>query len=152
MAEVTEAALNGQFEQIRDETVAGANTKLRVYNALKNLYDTLKGALAGKDLSINTRPSTETNYNLALTDRAGMVKTTTASANTITVLPTSSISWPVGFQCMGRQAGAGQTTFVPGTGVTIYSADGLKVAKQHGMWSLIHEGNNVWALAGGMTA
>jgi hypothetical protein len=48
MAEVTEPALNTQFELIRDETQASGNTKLRVYDAFKNLYDSLKAAIGGK--------------------------------------------------------------------------------------------------------
>lgn len=45
MATVTDSDLNIQFQQIRDEITPAGNSALRVYEALKNLYDTLN---AGK--------------------------------------------------------------------------------------------------------
>lgn len=59
MAEVTDPALNGQFEQIRDESTAGANTKLRVYNAFKNSYDTLKALIGLKANSADVTTALE---------------------------------------------------------------------------------------------
>jgi hypothetical protein len=230
MAEVTEPALNTQFELIRDETQASGNTKLRVYDALKNLYDSLKAAIAGKldnsgnpkingvlevnsdgtpvpsiylfslpllksnrtitaighnvrphptiagsfllkgngvsnggyidvycnnynpyralipstgsgdqvlttpqleamlvetygdfaskDIPINTQTAS---YGIQLADRGGLVRMNVASANTLTVPNNSLVPFPVGTQIIITQSGAGQTTVMAGSGVTINS-------------------------------
>ena len=44
-----------------------------------------------------------------------------AAANTLTVPPNSSVAFPVGTSIPIRQAGAGQTTIVAGSGVAITS-------------------------------
>lgn len=105
---------------------------------------------ADKDLSINTQTAS---YTLALTDRGGMVRMNVASANTLTVPPNSAVAFPVGTQLVITQAGAGQTTIVAGSGVTI-NASGAKM-KLTGQWSgatLIQVSANVWTLLGDLSA
>jgi hypothetical protein len=261
MAEVTEPALNTQFELIRDETQASGNTKIRVYDAFKNLYDSLKAAIAGKldnsgnpkingvlevnsdgtpvpsiylfslpllksnrtitaighnvrphptisgsflvkgngvsnggyievfcnnyepykalipstgpqdqiltttqlealliemygdlarkDLSINTRTAS---YTLQLTDRGNMVDMDVASANTCTVPPNSSIPFPIGTQIIIGQVGAGQTTIVAGSGVTIQaSGSKTKLTGQYSGATLIKKGTDLWRLMGDLS-
>lgn len=104
---------------------------------------------ADKDLSINTQTAS---YTLALTDRGGMVRMNVASANTLTVPPNSAVAFPVGTQLVISQAGAGQTTIVAGSGVTVNS-NGSKM-KFNGQWSgatLVKVGSDQWTLFGDLT-
>lgn len=104
---------------------------------------------ADKDLTINTQTAS---YTLALTDRGGMVRMNVASANTLTVPPNSAVAFPVGTQLVISQAGAGQTTVVAGSGVTI-NASGAKM-KLTGQWSgatLIQVSLNTWTLLGDLS-
>lgn len=105
---------------------------------------------ADKDLSINTQTAS---YTLALSDRAGLVRMNVASANTLTVPPNSAVAFPIGTQIVLTQAGAGQTTIVAGSGVTI-NASAAKM-KLNGQWSgatLIQVSANQWTLLGDLTA
>lgn len=104
---------------------------------------------ADKNLTINTQ---STSYTLALSDAGGMVRMNVASANTLTVPPNSSVAFPIGTQIVCKQVGAGQTTIVAGSGVTInVFGNTTKSAGQHASWSLIKVGTNEWALDGNLT-
>jgi hypothetical protein len=125
--------------------------------ALTVLEDTgwieVAGEKANKDLTINTRPSSETSYTLALSDRGCMVRPTNPSANTLTVPPNSSVAFPIGTQIIVTQAGAGQTTVVAGSGVTVNSSAGKM--KFYGQWSgvtLVKTATNTWTLMGDIVA
>lgn len=67
---------------------------------------------ADKDLSINTQTAS---YTLQASDRGKLVLMDVASAHTVTV----PLGLPPGFQCIVQTIGAGQTTFVPGSGMTL---------------------------------
>lgn len=75
-----------------------------------------------------------------------------ASANTLTVPPNSSVAIPIGRQVMVSQAGLGQVTFTPGSGVTINSSFArLKTSAQHAVACLVKVDTNVWLLSGDLT-
>lgn len=91
-------------------------------------------------------------YQLVLADAVRIVEMNSASANNLTVPPNSSVAFPIGTQILVAQYGAGQTTFVPGSGVTIRSDSGkLKIAAQYGAATLIKVGTDEWYLVGAIT-
>lgn len=90
-----------------------------------------------------------TAYTLALTDLGKVVNMSNAAAQTLTVPPESSVAWPQGIQIQIRQAGGGQVTISPGTGVTIRSrGNAFRLAGQYAWATLIKTGTNTWDLVG----
>lgn len=92
-------------------------------------------------------------YTLVLTDAGKMVTMTNASANNLTVPPNSSVAFPVNTRIDVIQYGAGQTTFVAGAGVTIYSSGSkLKLTGQYSGASLWKKATDTWVLVGDISA
>lgn len=104
---------------------------------------------ANKTLAINTQTA---NYTLVLADAGNMVRMNVGTANTLTVPTNATVAFPIGTQIVGSQAGAGQTTFVAASGVTINSAGSkYKTAVQFAAWTLIKTGTDTWLLSGTLT-
>jgi hypothetical protein len=92
------------------------------------------------------------NYSLVLADNGKLVETNVGAANTITVPPNSSITFPIGTKIDIAQYGAGQTTIVPGIGVTVRSAGGaLKLSAQYSGATIVKIGTDEWYLFGDIT-
>lgn len=91
---------------------------------------------------------TGTALTLALGHAGDYIRTTAATAVTITVPPTSSVNWVTDSEIMLEQAGAGQVTFATGAGVTINSSETLKTQKQYSVVALKNVSGNVWTLFG----
>ena len=89
-----------------------------------------------------------TSRTLQLSDAYKYIRTTNGSAVTITVPPNSSVAFETGTQIDLFQDGAGQVTFAEGSGVTINSFLGLKIANQYQAVSLIKVNTNEWDLVG----
>lgn len=90
-------------------------------------------------------------FTFALSDRGSTIYTTSGSAHNATVPPNSSVAFPVGTILEGGQYGAGTTTFVPGSGVTIRSEGSkLKTYGQYSRWSLEKLATDEWWLAGSL--
>jgi len=88
-------------------------------------------------------------YTLVLADAGKMVTMTNASANNLTVPPNSSVAFPVNTRIDLIQYGAGQTTVVAGSGVTIYSSGSkLKLTGQYSGASLWKKATDTWVLIG----
>jgi hypothetical protein len=99
----------------------------------------------------NITTSTKTaDYTLALADKGTVVRMNVASSNNLTIPPASSVAFSAGNIALIRQAGAGQTTIVAGSGVTINARAGkaLKIAAQNAVVSLHYLGSDVWDLTG----
>lgn len=129
----------------KDSTPTAASVKVVESGGVKTALD-LK---ADKALTWNTQTAS---YTLVLTDAGKPVEINNASANDLTVPPNSSVPFPIGTQILGAQYGAGQTTIVAGSGVTIRSTGGkLKSAGQYSMWSLVKRGTDEWYLSGDIT-
>lgn len=93
------------------------------------------------------------NYTLVLTDSGDIIEMNSASANTVTVPPSSSVNFPSGTFIDVVQYGSGQTSFVTGSGVTIRSANNyLKINARYGAATLIKIGGNEWYLFGNLNA
>jgi len=74
------------------------------------------------------------------------------SANNLTVPPDSSVDFPVGSQISVLRAGAGQTTIVAGSGVTVNATPGLKLRAQWSSVTLIKRAANSWVAVGDLQA
>jgi hypothetical protein len=93
-----------------------------------------------------------TSYTLVLADLNRLVEMEDGSANNLTIPPNSSVAFPIGGIIYISQLGAGQTTVVPGSGVTLRSAGGkTKLSVQYSMGRLIKRGTDEWYLSGDIT-
>tara|TARA_B100000405_G_scaffold288748_1_gene237675 strand:- start:349 stop:828 length:480 start_codon:yes stop_codon:yes gene_type:complete len=104
--------------------------------------------LAGTDkFTINEQ--TGTAYTLTAGDSGKLIKMTNASANNVTVPPSSSVNYDIGTTINVVQYGAGQTTLTPGAGVTIYSYNSaLNITGQYGQAVLTKCAADLWIAAG----
>jgi hypothetical protein len=92
-------------------------------------------------------------YTLVDADRSKMVEMNVATANNLTIPLDSSVAFAIGTQIEVAQYGAGQTTIVATSGVTIRSASGnLKIANQYVAVSLLKIGTNEWYCFGNLSA
>lgn len=88
-------------------------------------------------------------YTLALSDADKLVEMNVATANNLTVPLNSSVAFSVGTQILLAQYGAGQTTVVATSGVTIRSNGGkLKLNVQYSGATLIKIATDEWYLFG----
>lgn len=86
-------------------------------------------------------------YTLVLGDAIKIIELNVASANNLTVPPNSSVAFPVGTRIPGYQYGAGATTIVQGSGVTVRSSGGaLIVPARYGRFELVKVGTDEWYL------
>ena len=81
-------------------------------------------ALDAKSAVTRTINTQTDSYTLVLTDAGKIVEMNKATANNLTVPPNSSVAFPIGTQIDLAQYGAGQTTLVQGSGVTVRSSGG----------------------------
>jgi len=92
-------------------------------------------------------------YTLVIGDAGKLVTMSNASANNLTVPPNSSVAFPTGTRIDVIQKGAGQTTIVAGSGVTLNSkASALKLTGQYSGCSLIKYATNSWFVVGDLSA
>ena len=136
-------------------TVTGAAqtaiTSVGTLSALTVTGDVVAGGINAPIHSVNTQ--TGTSYTLAIGDANGVVDTDNGSANTVTVPPTLSPDFPVGTQILVVQQGAGQTTIVAGSGVTLRAKGGLKLAGgSYAGATLIKRATNDWYVIGSLEA
>lgn len=101
-------------------------------------------------LSLNTQTAS---YTLVLADAGKHVEMNVASANNLTVPPNSSVAFPIGTQILLSQYGAGQTTVVAGSGVTIRSNGAkLKLTGQYAQATLVKRATDEWYISGNLSA
>ena len=89
-----------------------------------------------------------TGLTLELNHAGDYIRTTAATAVTVTVPPTSSVNWVTDTEIMLEQAGAGQVTFTTGASVIINTSETLKTQKQYSVVALKMVSGNVWTLFG----
>jgi len=118
------------------------------------------GYVNGVTSAIQTQIDTKTNklivtnrqtasYTLVLSDADKLVETNVASANNLTVPLNSSVAFSTGTQILLAQYGAGQTTIVATSGVTVRSNGAkLKLNAQYSGATLIKIDTNEWYLFG----
>jgi len=92
-------------------------------------------------------------YTLVLTDQSKIVEMNVGSANNLTVPLNSSVSFPIGTEIQVLQYGAGQTTIVATSGVTLRSKSGqLKIGDQYTGVTLVKVGTDEWYVIGNLSA
>lgn len=97
---------------------------------------------------IGDNPQSGTSYTLALTDVGKVIRMTSASSNTITVPPNSSVAFPLRTWIQTVRYGTGSTTIVAGSGVTIRSVSGtLTLASQYSGGLLYQVATDEWWLS-----
>ena len=89
-----------------------------------------------------------TGLTLALGHAGDYIRTTSASAVTVTVPPQSSVTWVDDTEILLEQAGAGQVTFTTGAGVVINTSETLLTQKQYSVVALKRVSSDVWTLLG----
>ena len=109
------------------------------------------GGGGGSSLVITNRQTAS--YTLVLTDLSKLIEMNVATANNLTVPLNSSVAFDIGTEINVVQYGAGQTTIVATSGVTIRSANAwLKLNAQYGAATLTKIGTDEWYLWGNLNA
>ena len=100
-------------------------------------------------ITTNTQTSS---YTLAINDNGKLILMNVATANNLTIPLNSSVNFPIGTKIDITAIGAGQTTLVATSGVTVNSAGGsLKLRLQYSGATLVQTSVNVWSLFGDIT-
>jgi hypothetical protein len=99
-----------------------------------------------KITSINQQSGTS--YTAVLLDQDKLVELSNTNAITFTVPPNASVAFPIGASINILQTNIGQVTVVGGSGVTVNSANGLKLRTQWSGASLTKRSENVWIMIG----
>ena len=103
------------------------------------------------ELQLNTIVSSD--HTLVLTDAGKLIELSSASAQTVTIPPYSSVAFPVGTQILVTQLGNGQISIAPGSGVTLNSKDGnRKLSATHCGVTLIKTRTDTWVALGDLSA
>lgn len=100
--------------------------------------------------TINTQTAS---YSLLLADAGSTIEMNVASANNLTIPLNSSQAFPIGTTIDVIQYGAGQTTLVATSGVTVRSKENnLKLTGQYSGVTLYKRGTDEWVAIGDLTA
>jgi len=122
-----------------------------VFVASQVLTAAEQNQLATAIIAINAQ--TGTTYTAVLTDDGKLVTMSNASANTITIPPNSGVAFGIGTQINIAQLGAGATTIVAGSGVTLNSAGAkLKLDAQYAVATCVKTDTNTWFVVGNLKA
>lgn len=129
-------------------TDQASNTK---YPSVKSVYDWAVGLFATiTNLALKTDKLIVANrqtasYTLVLSDADKLVEMNVGSANNLTIPLNSSVAFATGTQILLAQYGAGQTTIVATSGVTVRSNGAkLKLNVQYSGATLIKIGSDEW--------
>ena len=133
-------------------TDQASNTK---YPSVKSVYDWAVGLfatitnLALKTDKLITANRQTASYTLVLSDADKLVEMNVGSANNLIIPLNSSVAFATGTQILLAQYGAGQTTLVPTSGVTLRSNGAkVKLNAQYSGATLIKIAENEWYLFG----
>lgn len=122
------------------------STELGYVNGVTSAIQTQIDAKTNKLVVTNRQTAS---YTLVLSDADKLVEINNASANNLTVPLNSSVAFSTGTQILLAQYGAGQTTIVATSGVTIRSNGAkLKLNAQYSGATLIKIAENEWYLFG----
>ena len=102
--------------------------------------------------NVDIKAETGTTYTTVLTDRSKLVTLDNASAVTVTIPPNSSVAYPTGTKIDLLAKGAGQVTVAAGAGVTVNSAQTLKLRAQWSAASVVKLATDTWVLVGDLEA
>lgn len=106
----------------------------------------LTGAFAPRDLTVEAQ--TGTTYTVDSSDADRLVTLNNASSITVTLPQDSDVTFAVGRSVTFVQLGAGQVTFVAGTGATVEPSGTLITRAQGSTVTAIKRSANTWLLVG----
>jgi hypothetical protein len=122
-------------------------------DANKPVSTATQTALDTKTNKLITTNRQTASYTLVLSDADKLVEMNVGSANNLTIPLNSSVAFSTGTQILLAQYGAGQTTIVATSGVTVRSNGGkLKLNVQYSGATLIKIAENEWYLFGDIVA
>ena len=140
----------------------GASSWIGLYSGANNLTAQLdySGAALGYVGSktwgrwtVHATGTTKTaDYTAALVDESSYIWMNVGSANNFTVPPNSSVAFDNGTMMTIINYGAGQTTIVAGSGVTLYSSPGLKLRAQYSVATIVKYTTDTWLVFGDIVA
>jgi hypothetical protein len=124
--------------------------KLYGVDSATETFDFKTTIIKGGRKSVDTKTASHT---AALADIGRTIHMNVASANDFTIPPNTTTAFPLHAAIEVVQTGAGQTTFVQGSGVTINSEDGnKKIRARYGAAVIYQESTDVWILVGSLAA
>jgi hypothetical protein len=139
--------------QTLDKTAVGLGNVDNTSDANKPVSTATQTALDTKTNKLITTNRQTASYTLVLGDADKLVEMNVATANDLTIPLNSSVAFATGTQILLAQYGAGQTTIVPTSGVTVRSNGGkLKLNVQYSGATLIKIGTDEWYLFGDIVA
>ena len=122
------------------------STELGYVNGVTSAIQTQIDSKTNKLVTANRQTAS---YTLVASDADKLVEMNVGSANNLTVPLNSSVAFSTGTQILLAQYGAGQTTIVATSGVTIRSNGGkLKLNAQYSGATLVKIAENEWYLFG----
>ena len=132
-----------------NKTAVGLANVDNTTDANKPVSTATQTALDAKTAKLITTNRQTASYTLVIGDADKLVEINNASANNLTVPLNSSVAFSTGTQILLAQYGAGQTTIVATSGVTIRSNGAkLKLNAQYSGATLIKIDTNEWYLFG----
>jgi hypothetical protein len=142
----------------KDSLSSGDPEKIILGADLDAEFEALETAIASKaDKAVGITTATD-NYTLVITDAFKTVAMNAATSKSITIPPNSSVAFDVGTIVGFTQTGAGATSVVAGSGVTIQYNDGTNaetttqvLAGQYAFGGAQKLGTNTWRLFGNFT-
>ena len=122
------------------------STEFQYINSLTSNAQTQIDSKTNKLITTNRQTAS---YTLVLSDADKLVEMNVATANNLTIPLNSSVAFSTGTQILLAQYGAGQTTIVATSGVTVRSNGGkLKLNAQYSGATLIKIASDEWYLFG----
>jgi len=136
-----------------NKTAVGLGNVDNTSDANKPVSTATQTALDGKTNKLITTNRQTASYTLVLADADKLVEMNVATANDLTIPLNSSVAFATGTQILLAQYGAGQTTIVPTSGVTVRSNGAkLKLNVQYSGATLIKIDTDEWYLFGDIVA
>jgi hypothetical protein len=139
--------------QALNKTAVGLANVDNTSDANKPVSSATQTALDAKTNKLITTNRQTASYTLVLGDADKLVEMNVGTANNLTIPLNSSVAFATGTQILLAQYGAGQTTIVPTSGVTVRSNGAkLKLNVQYSGATLIKIAENEWYLFGDIVA
>jgi hypothetical protein len=136
-----------------NKTAVGLGNVDNTSDANKPVSTATQTALDAKTNKLIVTNRQTASYTLVLADADKLVEMNVATANDLTIPLNSSVAFATGTQILLAQYGAGQTTIVPTSGVTVRSNGAkLKLNVQYSGATLIKIGSDEWYLFGDIVA
>ena len=154
---VTSYSYGTRVTTIQMNALTGMTDGAEVYNLTthsKFLYDGNLTAWVEENPQFRTIGTeiTGTSYTFALADSNKFILATNASSQNLTVPPNANVAFDIGSEIEILRNGAGQVSFVEGSGVTINSKDSLlNIADRYTCAVLKKIATDVWILIGGLS-